>query len=105
MLVKSNVLVAFGMAIIEVVEFLATDQILTLINQEDYNVMIAWTLWTYVGLFIMKVFTIGWLVFGAWDNNIGFATKVAQFTGLYIGSNFLPYGDFIVDLGYKKYAT
>lgn len=70
------------------------------------DTILAWTLYTYLGLFVIKIFTLGWLVFGSWDTQqIGMCGKVAQFLSLYIFSNFLPYGDFIVDLGYKMYAT
>ena len=67
-LVKTNVIVAFGMAAIEVFEFLATFQILVLISTTDYNFILAWTLWTYFFLFVFKFFDLLWLVFGQWES-------------------------------------
>ena len=63
MLVKSNVVLAIAMAAIEIFEFLATGEIVPLITQADYNYILAWTLYTYLFLFIVKFIDLAWLVF------------------------------------------
>jgi len=105
-LVPSNVVVAFGMAFIEVVEFLATLQINVLLAPKDVDYILAWTLYTYLALFIIKFIDLAWLVFSQWDSQqIGVCQKIVQWLSLWTFSCFLPYGDFIVDIGYKMYAT
>ena len=77
MLVKSNVLVAIFMAAIEIFEFLATGQIVPLITTSAYNTILAWTLYTYLFLFIMKFIDLAWLVFCQWESNqVNLAQKV-----------------------------
>ena len=63
MLVKSNVLLAVTMAAIEIFEFLATGEIIPLITTADYNYILAWTIYTYLFLFIVKFIDLAWLVF------------------------------------------
>ena len=93
------------MAAIEIFEFLATGQILILISDSDYNIILKWTLYTYLFMFVFKFFDLAWLVFYCWDSQvIGFGTKIIQFISLWIFCNFLPYGEFFVDLGYKMFA-
>ena len=67
-LVKTNVLVAVAMAAIEIFEFLATGHILVLISESDYNTILAWTLYTYLFMFVFKFFDLAWLVFYCWDS-------------------------------------
>ena len=106
MLVKSNVVLAIAMAAIEILEFLATGEIIPLITTAEYNYILAWTLYTYLFLFIFKFIDLAWLVFTQWDSQeLSFGGKVAQFLTLWTFCNFLPYGEFFVDLGYKMYAT
>lgn len=62
-LVKTNVIIAIGMAAIEIFEFLATLQINTLIAPNDYDTILAWTLYTYLFLFVVKFIDLAWLVF------------------------------------------
>ena len=68
MLVKSNVVLAIAMAAIEILEFLATGEIIPLITTADYNYILAWTLYTYLFLFIFKFIDLAWLVFTQWDS-------------------------------------
>ena len=68
MLVKSNVVLAIAMAAIEIFEFLATGEIIPLITTADYNYILAWTLYTYLFLFIVKFIDLAWLVFTQWDS-------------------------------------
>ena len=95
------------MAIIEVLEFLATLEINVLVAEKDYDTILAWTLYTYMGLFIIKFINLAWLVFAQWDctEDIGTCTKIVQWLSLWTFSCFLPYGDFIVDIGYKMFVT
>jgi hypothetical protein len=104
--VKTNVVVAFGMAAIEIFEFLATLKITVLLTIPEYDTILAWTLYTYLFLFVFKFIDLAWLVFTQWNSQkISMPTKVAQFLSLWTFCNFLPYGEFFVDLGYKVYIT
>jgi hypothetical protein len=67
-LVPSNVVVAFGMAVIEVVEFLATLQINLLLTEQEVDIILNWTFYTYAGLFVIKFIDLAWLVFTQWDS-------------------------------------
>lgn len=105
-MVPSMAVIAFAMAIIEIIEFLATMKLVPLITEAQYDWILAWTLYTYAGLFVIKFLDLGWLCFVQWDTkNIGFAGKLLEFAGLWTFSCFLPYGEFFVDLGYKMFAV
>ena len=106
LVVKTNVVVAFGMAAIEILEFLATLKITVLLTEQEYNTILAWTLYNYLFLFVFKFIDLGWLVFTQWNSQvISLPSKIAQFLSLWTFCNFLPYGEFFVDLGYKVYVT
>ena len=78
MQVKSNFGVAFGMAAVEIVEFWATTKLVPLITTEQYDYILAWTLYSYMCLIIFKFLDLAYLVFACWDptrNTLG--VKVA----------------------------
>lgn len=56
------------MAVIEVVEFLATLQINLLLTEREVDIILAWTFYTYAGLFVIKFIDLAWLVFTQWDS-------------------------------------
>ena len=98
-------IVALLMAVIEVVEFLATMQLVELVTTKQYDSMLAWTYYTYLFLFVVKFINLAWLVFTQWDSKvISTPVKVVQFLSLYLFCVFLPYGEFFVDCGYKMFC-
>lgn len=60
--------VAFGMAFIEILEFLATLKIVVLITTEQFDNILSWTFYTYLFLFVVKFIDLAWLVFAQWDS-------------------------------------
>ena len=98
-------IVALLMAVIEIVEFLATMQLVPLVTTQQYDSMLAWTYYTYLFLFVVKFINLAWLVFTQWDSKvISTPVKVVQFLSLYLFCVFLPYGEFFVDCGYKMFC-
>ena len=67
-LVPSNLVVATLMACIFIGEFLATFQLLPLVPENEYKIMLDWTKYTYLALLIIKTTDLAWLVFFDWDS-------------------------------------
>ena len=101
----SSIAIGYGMAIIEVVEFLATYQLKVLVAAPDWDVIVNVTLYSY-GLMILIKFGVWlWFCYTQWDSQVQTPlTKFAQFFSLFLFTNFLPYGEFLVFHGYKMFT-
>ena len=62
-MVKSNFILAFGLAAVEMLEFFATMQIVPYVTDQQYESMLQWTLYLYFMLALIKFIDLGWLVF------------------------------------------
>lgn len=75
------------------------------ITDEEYDEILEWTVYSYIALILFKLGSLGWLRFYLIKEQSSCCVKFMQFLTMWLYSSFLPYGDFIVDLGYKQYVS
>ena len=68
--------IGYYMAVIEIVEFLATTGIKPLIKPDDWDVIVNVSLYSYAIMIIVKFFVLAWLVFSQWRSKVGAVTKI-----------------------------
>ena len=68
--------IGYYMAVIEIVEFLATTGIKPLIKPDDWDVIVNVSLYSYAIMIIVKFFVLAWLVFRQWRSKVGAVTKI-----------------------------
>jgi len=101
-----KLVIAVAMAAIEVFEFLSTMQLVYLLTPEQYKLAIDSTIYSYGAMIVLKLVLLLWLALSAWTTTeIGTCQKIVQAIALWVGSCFLPYGDFFMGFGYKLYTT
>ena len=69
--------VSCSMGIIEVLEFLATMQLIDLLKVEQVNFSTDVTIYSYLGMMVVKMILLCWLTLGSWNTTqIGTCQKI-----------------------------
>lgn len=94
------------LAAIEIFEFMATMQLVPLISESNYSFILDSTLYSYGAMTIIKLIVLLWLFTCHMQEpptSASLFVRIVQAFSIWIGSCFLPYGDFLMDCGYKKF--
>ena len=81
-------------------------QLMPLVSEDQKHFIMNATLYSNGIISAAKLLVLLWL-FG-WqmrDDPCAFSLRMSQALGIWVGSCFLPYGDFLMDCGYKKFQT